>query len=87
MKGYYNQEAQWKLYFEQCDLTTKGQFTQITMGDDENSKHIFMSKNLTLEELQDLIKLIKDRWTYLHGIMRICRDWIKDCPTPPQHEA
>lgn len=48
-------DAQWELRFKQCKLTTKDQVIQINLGDDKYPKPIFMSKNLSSEELNDLI--------------------------------
>lgn len=51
--------AQWELQVEQREPLIENQVVQMNMGDDRNSKLIFVSKNPDKNELQILIELIR----------------------------
>lgn len=51
--------AQWELQVEQREPLIENQVIQMNMGDDRNSKLIFVSKNPDKNELQILIELMR----------------------------
>lgn len=46
--------TKWDIHFESRELPTEDKVVQINMGDDNNSKSIFVSKNLSPVEREDL---------------------------------
>lgn len=52
-------DAQWVIWFKQCEPPTNDQVIQINLGDEQNPKSIFMSENKDQAELQNSIELIR----------------------------
>jgi len=59
----------WDIRFEQHESPTEDKVTQINLGDEANPKPIFISKNLSPPEKEDLIYLVREfidvfTWNY-----------------------
>jgi len=59
----------WDISFKHCELPTVDKVIQINLGNEANSKRIFISENLSLSEKEDLICLIQEyinifAWNY-----------------------
>ena len=50
----------WDIRFEQREPPTEDKVTKVNLGDEANSKPIFISESLSLLEKEDLIYLVRD---------------------------
>lgn len=51
-------DAQWNMCFEQHEPPTDDMVVQVSMGDETNSKPIFISESLSYNKKEDLITFI-----------------------------
>lgn len=64
-----NMDAQLEIRFKQQEPPTDDQVIQVNIESDQDPKHIFISKNLDQNELQNLIELVREymdvfAWNY-----------------------
>lgn len=62
-------DAQLEIRFKQQEPPTDDQVIQVNIESDQDPKHIFISKNLDQNELQNLIELVREymdvfAWNY-----------------------